>query len=136
MSASPRQQLDRLQRRYRQLAQQIPEIGFILKGSLVQRSSRCGTPTCHCHADPPQLHGPYWHWSTAIDGKTVNRHLSSQQAPLFQQGIDNRKRLESILAQMHELSQQALDVMTNHPSLVTPPPTHTSQAPRRTSSKA
>ncbi len=117
MPASASKQLETLQHRYRKLALQIPEIGFILKGSVVQRSSRCGTSTCHCHADPPQLHGPYWHWSTAVAGKTVNRHLSPQQAALFLEGIDNRKRLEAILAKMHELSQRAIDLIDAHPTL-------------------
>ena len=122
MSASASKQLETLQRRYRQLALQIAEIGFILKGSVVQRSSRCGTSTCRCHADPPQLHGPYWHWSTAVRGKTVNRHLSPQQAALFLQGIHNRKRLQAILAQMHQLSQRAIDLIDAHPTLAADTP--------------
>ncbi len=129
MPASASKQLERLQHRYHQLALQIPEIGFILKGSVAQRSSRCGKSNCHCHADPPQLHGPYWHWSTAVAGKTVNRHLSPQQAVRFLQGIDNRKRLEAILAQMHELSQRAIDLLDAHPALAADTPAPATRRP-------
>ncbi len=135
MSASASKQLENLQRRYRQLALQIADIGFILKGSVAQRSSRCGKSNCHCHADPPQLHGPYWHWSTAVAGKTVNRHLSPQQAALFLHAIDNRKRLEAILAQMHQLSQRAIDLINAHPALATdiPAPTTRPASPKSSS---
>ena len=46
MPASAFKQLESLQRRYRQLALQIPEIGFILKGSVAQRSSQIAIVNC------------------------------------------------------------------------------------------
>lgn len=48
------------EQRRRQITAKIATLGPALPGSLVQRSSRCGTAGCHCRADPPQLHGPYW----------------------------------------------------------------------------
>src|ERR1019366_6733009 len=51
------------ERSYRELAAQLADIGFIASGSLALRHNRCGTKTCRCHADPPQLHGPYWQWT-------------------------------------------------------------------------
>lgn len=66
------EQLADYQRRYRELAGQLAEVGFIATGTVVQRSTRCGTPGCRCHADPPQSHGPYWQWTTKV-GWYVNR---------------------------------------------------------------
>jgi len=37
----------------------------------------CGNPGCRCQ--PPQLHGPYWQWTTAVAGKTVTRRLTQAQ---------------------------------------------------------
>jgi len=74
------QRLDRYERRYRALANQLATIGYIAQGSLASRFTRCGKPTCACQADPPRLHGPYWHWSTKVNGKTVNRRLSAPEA--------------------------------------------------------
>jgi len=31
----------------------------VLPGSLVERTVRCGKANCRCHAEPPELHGPY-----------------------------------------------------------------------------
>jgi hypothetical protein len=59
------------QRRYRELAAQLAEIGFIASGSIVVRYTRCASAGCRCRADPPQRHGPYYQWSAKIDGKTV-----------------------------------------------------------------
>lgn len=72
------QRLDRYERRYRALASELAGIGYIAQGSLAPRFTRCGKPTCACRADPPKLHGPYWHWSTKVNGKTVNRRLSDR----------------------------------------------------------
>jgi hypothetical protein len=74
--------LKRYEERYRELARQLGSIGYIAQGSLAPRFTRCGRATCACSADPPKLHGPYWHWSTKVNGKTVNRRLSERQATL------------------------------------------------------
>ena len=34
-------------------------LGLCLPGSLVERTTRCGSPRCRCHTDPSYLHGPY-----------------------------------------------------------------------------
>ena len=85
----------------------------------------CSSKGCRCHADPPQLHGPYWQWSTRVAGKTVSRWLTQQQASRYQQWIDNRKSLEKLLEQMHDISAQAATILledkqpqtdNNHPA--------------------
>lgn len=47
-------------RRYLDLAAQISEPGFISQGSVTRRFTTCSTPSCRCHADPPQRPGPYY----------------------------------------------------------------------------
>src|ERR1035441_6487658 len=42
--------------RYRELVSQLTEIGFFTAGSLLQRRTVCGTPSCPCHADAAQRH--------------------------------------------------------------------------------
>lgn len=107
MPLGPHRQLARLRDRYRQHAADLAQVGFMLKGSLVHRFLPCGTPSCRCHADPPQLHGPYWQWSRRVQGKTVSRMLPEEQVPRYQEWMENRKRFEQIVAEMHELSAQA-----------------------------
>jgi len=71
----------------------------------------CGKPGCRCHADPPQLQGPYWQWTRAVRGKTVTRRLSEDQARIYREWIANRRRLLAIVAEMEEVSRQAAELL-------------------------
>jgi len=51
------------EQRYRELAAELATIGLIHSGSVTRRYTRCATPGCKCHADPPQPHGPYYQWT-------------------------------------------------------------------------
>ena len=85
MTRSTAQQLATYRRRYRQLAAKVADVGYIAAGSITSRYTRCGTPNCHCHADPPQMHGPYWQWTAKVDGKTVTKRLSQAEAEQYQE---------------------------------------------------
>ena len=102
-----RKTLAQLERDQRALLKKIGQIGPILKGSVSARYTRCGQVRCACQKDPPQLHGPYWQWTTSVNGKTVARRLNDEERDLFQQWVDNRKRLEALIRDMHELALSA-----------------------------
>ena len=104
-------QLQRYEARYRRLAAELAEIGFISPGSLVVRETSCGKPGCRCQADPPQRHGPYYQWSRAVAGKTISRRLNEDQAELYRTWIANRKRLEAIISQMENVSAAAGEIL-------------------------
>jgi hypothetical protein len=110
-------QLDELQRRYRELARQIPELGLISQGSVVLRHTTCRTPNCRCHADPPQPHGPYWQWTRYDSGKTITRRLTEPQAHLYQEWIANRRRLAAIVAEMEKVGEQAAEILLQQAQL-------------------
>lgn len=104
-------ELARYERQYRALTARLAEIGFISAGSLVERTTSCGKPGCRCQADPPQRHGPYYQWSRAVAGKTISRRLDRRQADLYRTWIANRQQLEQIIAQMHDISAAAADIL-------------------------
>ena len=108
--------LDELQRRYRDLARQILDIGLISQGSVVLRHTTCRTPGCRCHADPPQPHGPYWQWTRYDSGKTITRRLTEPQARLYQEWIANRRRLADVLTEMEEIGQQVAVILLQEAS--------------------
>ena len=95
------------ERRYRELAKQLAEIGLISSGSVTRRYTRCGTAGCRCHADPPQPHGPYHQWTAKVDGKTVTRRLSDQEARLYQEWIANDRQLRKVIQQMRQVAAKA-----------------------------
>lgn len=110
------QRLDRYERRYRELAHELADIGYIAQGSLAPRFTRCGKPTCACRTDPPKLHGPYWHWSTKVNGKTVNRRLSEREAELYTGWIENDRRARELLAEMRAVAAEATALLLKEQS--------------------
>ena len=104
-------QLEELQRRHRELARQILDLGFIQQGSVVLRHTYCRTPGCRCHADPPQPHGPYWQWTRYDSGRTITRRLTEPQAALYREWIANRRRLAGIVAEMEKVGEQVAQLL-------------------------
>ena len=104
-------ELAALQRRYQASRKQLLEVGLIASGSLIQRHTVCANTGCHCRHDPPQRHGPYWQYTRKIDGKTVTARLTSDQAERYREWIDNRRKLDQIIAEMDQLSQQVRDLL-------------------------
>ena len=98
------------ERRYREIAQQLATIGLVHSGTVTRRYTRCGTPTCRCHADPPQPHGPYYQWTAKVDGKTVTRRLSEAEAKLYEEWIANDRRLRRLLQQMRQVAAKVADL--------------------------
>lgn len=99
----------------RQIARELARIartGDVLPGSITERLTRCGRPSCACHADPPKLHGPYWHWTRKVANKTVGRYLPKHQAHHAQRWIDNDRRLRELLARLEAIGIARL---TNDP---------------------
>lgn len=111
MARTTATQLAGYQRRYRDLAERIAEIGFIAGGSITHRQTRCGKTNCRCHGDPPQLHGPYYQWTAKVDGKTVTRRLTQDQAQLYQQWISNDRQLRALIEQMRQVAAKATELI-------------------------
>ncbi|MGB7979299.1 MAG: DUF6788 family protein [Candidatus Nanopelagicales bacterium] len=111
MPRSTSQRLAALQRRYRALAAQLADVGYIAAGSITHRHTRCANSNCRCRADPPQMHGPYWQWTAKVNGKTVTRRLSQTEAELYQGWIDNDRQLRAITAQMRDIAAEATDLI-------------------------
>lgn len=99
------------QRRYRELAAQLADIGLIAAGSITRRYTHCASPGCHCHADPPTPHGPYWQWTAKIDGKTVTRRLSEREARLYQEWIANDRQLRTLINRMRAEAAKATELI-------------------------
>jgi hypothetical protein len=98
--------LERLRCDYEAAKAKLAEVGFTCEGSLVERYTTCNNPNCRC-ADPAQRHGPYWQLSWKEGGKTISKLLSAEDAALYHEWIDNRRRLEAALEQMRDLSRHA-----------------------------
>lgn len=121
------QRLRAAERDYERIKRKILNVGFICEGSLVERWMPCGKPNCRCADDPEQRHGPYWQLSWKEGGKTVSRRLSPEHAALYREWIANRRRLDALVKQLHEVAatarQHLLDAADDTAAARTPNPT-------------
>ena len=88
---------------------ELASLGLALPGTLIQRHTRCGKPTCHCHADPPTLHGPYWQWTRKTGGKTITRLVPDEQLDNYRQWLDNHRRLRALITELETLTLAIAD---------------------------
>jgi hypothetical protein len=109
-------EINQLRAHYRALQGQVRDIGFIALGSVIERHTVCGTPGCRCHAEPPAKHGPYFQYSRKLDGKTITRRLTAEQAERYREWITNRRALDRVIDQMDQLSRQIADLLDNSPA--------------------
>ena len=94
--------------RFRQTRQQLQQVDYFLKGTILKRMMKCGQPTCPCQRDASQRHGPYFEWTYKLKGKTVSVKLSPQVAPLYLAATKQHRQLKAVLARMERLSRTAL----------------------------
>jgi hypothetical protein len=95
--------------RQRQIADEIAGLGLCLPGSLVQRTTRCGSPRCRCHTDPSYQHGPYPSWIRKVGTKTVTRTLSPAQLERYRPLFDNTRRLRELTSELETLSAEMVE---------------------------
>jgi hypothetical protein len=100
--------LQRCRADYENAKAPLGDVGFICEGSLAQIRTCCRNPNCRC-SDPARRHGPYWQLTWKEAGKTVSRRLSADEARLYKEWIDNRRKLESVIREMQAVSRRAAE---------------------------
>jgi hypothetical protein len=96
---------------YRVLAAQLSQVGYLWHGTVVRQTLTCGKSTCACHRDPRRRHGPYAYWSSKVKGRTVSRLLKPEEAALYEEWIQNRRRIERIQRKMLSLSRRVAPLL-------------------------
>ncbi len=82
------------QRRYRQLGQQLAQVGWISEGYVQDRGPGAG--------------GPCYQWTRKVRAKTVSVALSKEQYEWLKQAIKNWRATQAIIKEMQKLSRQVL----------------------------
>jgi hypothetical protein len=108
---SVEERLAEYDRRHRELAAQIAEIGIVAAGSVTRRYTRCTSAGCRCNADPPTPHGPYWQWTAKVNGKTVTKRLTDREAQLYQEWIGNDRPIKTLLDQIRNVDAEAAELI-------------------------
>ena len=93
----------------RQLASQLADAKPMRRGSLSERTIKCGKPGCACAQNPKARHGPYHSLTHAVEGKTRSRFLTDEQADLAQQQIDAGRQFRGHVDALWEACEQWAD---------------------------
>lgn len=94
--------------RFGKLKQELQQLEYFSKGTVLRRMMKCGQPKCICHRDPSKRHGPYFEWTYKVQGKTVNVRLGPEAAMLYKAATKQYRELKSILNRLEKLSRAAL----------------------------
>ncbi len=98
----------------RQVARHYAELralGFLLRGTVNRRYTRCGSPGCGCRTNPSARHGPYYDWTRKVDGKTVTVRLTAAQAKVVREWIARVRRFDRIAEEIQAVSAEAVQLV-------------------------
>jgi len=97
-----------LKRRRERLAQRLPDLERVLRGSLVQRFRKCGKPGCHCVEDGG--HGPTYYLSlTLAPGKTRSYYVFEEQRRRIARYLDNNRKLRELVEDIVSVNRELLE---------------------------
>src|SRR2546426_12466141 len=100
--------------RVRQLADELAHPQPMRRGSLSERTIRCGKAGCACADNPKARHGPYHSLTQAVGGKTRSRFLSAEHTAVAQQqvaaGRQFRQKVDSYWEACEEWADAQLEL--------------------------
>jgi hypothetical protein len=96
-------------RRFNKLVKNLGETGYILPGSIHKRIIEIEAAES---SEKKKTRGPYYQWTWKKKGKTITVNLSEEQAEIYQQAIDNQRKVESIIKEMRNISLEILENTT------------------------
>ena len=96
-----------LRRRRATLLRQIPSLGAILKGSLIERYKRCGKPGCKCAQGAG--HGPKYYLSISRTGeRPLMEYVPNDYHDDVVAFLENHKKLRQIIDEICEINLEIL----------------------------
>jgi hypothetical protein len=80
---------------------QIDHLGPIIPGTIRKVFLRCGRKNCVCASgNEEDKHGPYHFWAFKDGKRLTSISIGEDEVTVFEEWIENRKKLESIVAEM------------------------------------
>lgn len=96
-----------LRRQREALLNQLPPLQAVLRGSLIERYSRCGKPGCHCAEG--KGHGPKYYLSVSFPGQRPQMDYVPQELePQVREYVNNLQQAREILEQICEINRELL----------------------------
>lgn len=95
-----------LRRKRARFLKQLPALDQIVRGSLFERTRRCGTPSCHCASG--EGHTSAYLGVTLAPGKTVQVTVPRELVSVVRTWTDNYARLWKLLEEISAINRELL----------------------------
>jgi len=101
--------LKNMRGRYKRLKERLMKPDLVLLGTITERKIEREDPK---KPGEKKTYGPYYQWTFKIEGKTVTKNLTAQQAGIYQKAIENHRKMEGVMKDMTALSLKILEAST------------------------
>ena len=99
----------------RKVATALAEPRPMRRGSVSERSMKCGRKECRCQQDPQARHGPYYSLTRAEGGKTKSRYLTAEQAGQARLQVEAGQQFRKQVEQYWQVCEQWADAQLDAP---------------------
>jgi hypothetical protein len=98
-----------LKQKRERVADALPDLAEVMRGSVVKRYLHCGKSECRCHRG--RGHGPYNYLLTTLaPGKTRTVLISADQLQMVRRWVKNFRELKKGLEKIVEINTRLLQV--------------------------
>jgi len=104
----------------RELGAELAEPRPMRRGSVSERSMKCGRRGCRCQEDLEARHGPYYSLTRAEGGKTQSRYLTAEQAALVRKQVDAGQEFRRHVEAYWQACEQWADAQLEAPEAASP----------------
>jgi hypothetical protein len=95
-----------LEQQRARLAQQAPDLTQVLRGSLFERTRRCGVPTCHCATGDG--HPVVCVGVMMPGGKSMQVTVPLELVPVVRQWTENYRRVWELIEEVSSVNRELL----------------------------
>ena len=85
------------------------------RGSVSERSMKCGRKECRCQHDPQARHGPYYSLTRGIEGNTQSRLFSAEQAKMVALQVEVGQEFRELVEAYWQACEQWADAQLEAP---------------------
>jgi hypothetical protein len=85
------------------------------RGSVSERSMKCGQKECRCQHDRQARHGPYYSLTRIEGGRTRSRYLIAEQAALARQQVEAGHQFRKKIDAYWEACEEWADAQLQEP---------------------
>lgn len=104
----------------RELAAALAKPAPMRRGSVSERSMKCGRKECRCQHDREARHGPYYSLTRMEGGKTRSRYLSAEQSTLARQQVEAGHQFRRKVDAYWEACEEWADAQLLEPGTASP----------------